>query len=357
MTGAAGLEDAATEPQDVVRPLRARLIRGAVIAAVSVAVGWLGIQLVGRIHWSAVGDALAHLVWWQGAVLVLLLAVRQTLNATPVARFVPGLTLGRAIQNDLSANLAGTLTPPPGDVVIRVAMFRSWAINPVDGMAGVTLNSIVFYGARFLAPVIGLALIAVSGAQKDQWLTAVLSGGVAVVILGALVLIMRSEGWAATLGRQSARLVGRMRASVDQDAWVAAATSFRAQVADTLRAHLFPALAGMLGAVLVDGMILTASLRFVGVGASTLSAFEIVGAFLMIYPLTILPLFGLGVMDAILIAGWTATAGLPYESTLFAGTVVWRSVTLGGTLLLGAIAAAWWRRATSGRVPVVEPED
>ncbi|WP_169746734.1 lysylphosphatidylglycerol synthase domain-containing protein [Demequina silvatica] len=338
------------------RDLRRRLLKGLVIAAVSISVGWLGIRLVGRIQWSAVGDALAHLAWWQGAALAVMLGARQLLNATPVARFVPGLTLGRAVQNDLSANLAGTLTPPPGDVVIRVAMFRSWGINPVDGMAGVTLNSIVFYGARFIAPVLGLALFATSGAENGQWLSAGLSGALAVVIIGALVLIMRSEGWAVTLATHAARLVGKMRASVDREAWITAATTFRAQVAQTLRTHLFPALAGMLCAVVVDGVILTASIRFVGIDAGTLGTADIIGAFLMAYPLTILPLFGLGVMDAILIAGWTAIAGLEHEATLLAGTVVWRTVTLGGTLVLGAAAAAWWRRTTGTATPAGSTE-
>jgi hypothetical protein len=97
-------------------------------------------------------------------------------------------------------------------------------------------------------------------------------------------------------------------------------------------------------AIMTDGFILFLSLRFVGITASDLSYAEIVSAFLLAYPLTILPLFGLGALDAIMIASWVDIAGPELESTLLAGTIVWRTVTLGGTLALGAIATWMWRR-------------
>ena len=54
-----------------------------------------------------------------------MLLLRQVLNAVPLSQFVEGLGLRRSVQNDLAANLLGTVSPPPGDVVIRVAMFGS----------------------------------------------------------------------------------------------------------------------------------------------------------------------------------------------------------------------------------------
>ena len=73
---------------------------------------------------------------------------------------------------------------------------------------------------------------------------------------------------------------------------------------------------------------------------------------LLAYPLTILPAFGLGVMDAVVIASITDVTGVEYESALIGAAMVWRTVTLFGTLGLGALAMAWWRvsaRRVAGR--------
>lgn len=321
-----------------------RWLRATVLVGVSLVCGFIVLRLLGSIQWSAVGDAFRKLAWWEVVVLLVLLLVRQFFNAAPVSRFTPGLSRRNAMVNDLSANVVGTLAPPPGDVVMRVAQFRTWGIHPVDGMAGVTLNMIVFYGARFIAPVIGLIALAFYEVDQGHVVTAAISGAIAAAIIVALILALRSDAWAASLGRSAARAVGTMRADVDIQAWQDAVVEFRGRMDATLRRQLAPALVGMLAAVLVDAALLTASLRFVGVTAAELPTAAIIGMFLLVYPLTILPLFGLGVMDAILVAAWAYTAGESAEAAIIAGTVVWRTVTLGGTLALGALAVAWWKR-------------
>lgn len=332
-------DDDASEPT-----ARKVWIKRIVIAVVSLVIGWMVLQFVGRIQWTAVGDAMRQLHWWQGIVLGLLLVVRQFFNASPLKRFVPGLNQRRAMQNDLGANLVGTLAPPPGDVVLRIAMFKTWRISAVDGMTGVMLNMIVFYGARFIAPVLGLAVLAIVGIETGQWVTGIVSALIATTIIVALILVLRSDNWAAIIGRSAAKVAQRARATVDPEDWAEAMIGFRKRTSTVLGKNLAPALALMVCAILTDGMILFLSLRFVGITASDLSFAEILAAFLLAYPLTILPLFGLGALDAIMIASWVDIAGADLESTLLAGTIVWRTVTLGGNLVLGAIATWLWRR-------------
>jgi hypothetical protein len=318
-------------------------IKRTIIAILSVAIGYLVLQFAQGVQWSAVGDSFRQLEPWHIAFLLALLMVRQLFNATPLTRFVPGVTLGKAVQNDLSANVVATFAPPPADVVLRVSMFRSWGVHPVDGMAGVTLGSIVFYAARFTAPVIGLVLLAFVGLDTRQWLVGGVSALLAATILTTLIVVLRSETWAELVGRTAARLVRKLRAQVDGDVWAAAVSEFRGRIVKVVKSNLVPAMAGMLAAIVTDSAILLLSLRFVGISAEQLPTVEILAAFYMVYPLTILPLFGLGVMDALMLASWSEIAGPTYESTLLAGTIVWRTVTIGGTLILGAFAASWWR--------------
>lgn len=322
-------------------------LRPLLILVVSITVGIFIIRFVGAIDWAQVGSALGQLAWWQFVPLVAALMLRQTLNAVPLAQFVKGLTLRRSMQNDLSAVVVGTLAPPPGDVVIRVAMFKSWAIDPVTGMAGVTLNMITFYSVRFLAPSVGLVFLAFEGIESGQVVQALLSLLIAVAILVVLMLLARGDSLAELLGRSAGRVAARVKSSVDPQGWADSVVSFRSKMVDTLRAGLPKSMAGLVGMVLADGLVLFLAVRFVGLGTETLSLTLIFGTFLIAYPLTIMPLAGFGVLDAALVATWTVAAGLEYEATIIAGLAVWRAVTILGPLVLGGGTLALWRRRHS----------
>jgi hypothetical protein len=137
--------------------------------------------------------------------LVALLLVRQTFNAVPLSRFVPELSLARSVQNDLSANVVGTFSPPPSDVVLRISMFKSWRIDPVDGMAGVALNALAFYAVRFFAPALGVLLLAFQEVERGQLIAAFLSTLVAAAVVIGIWLIARGDRFAALLGYAAGR--------------------------------------------------------------------------------------------------------------------------------------------------------
>ena len=67
------------------------------------------------------------------------------------------------------------------------------------------------------------------------------------------------------------------------------------------------------------------------------------GSFLVVYPLTALPLAGLGVLDATLVVAYTEVAGVAAEPAIVAALVLWRVVTILGALALGGISLGWWR--------------
>lgn len=310
-------------------------------------------RIVGAVDWSAVGSALGRLDPWVVLPLVAALLVRQVLNAVPLTRFLRGLSLPRSTVNDLTANLVATVAPPPADIAVRVAMFRSWGLDPVQGMAGVTLNSVKFYAVRFSAPVLGLVLLAEHGLERRQWLAGGLCGVAAATVLLALVLLLRGDHLAAWVGRTAGRAAHRVRSSVDPDVWSARVVQIRTESAESLRTGLVPSMIALTGMVLADATILLLALRFVGVGPDVLPATLVVGVFLLLYPLTILPLFGFGVLDALLLGSLVAAAGVEAEPGVVAATMVWRVVTILGTLVLGVVALGVWRfgRARAGSDP------
>jgi len=91
------------------------------------------------------------------------------------------------------------------------------------------------------------------------------------------------------------------------------------------------------------------TIRFVGVDSSDVSALVIIATFLVAYPLTLFPVMGLGILDAVLLAAYVNVAGLALEPELVAGLVVWRVVTVIGPIALGAISLAVWRSSPYGQ--------
>ena len=325
--------------------LRAALKPVAIIV-LSCVVGWIVVGFVGAVDWGQVASAFGRLSAWQVVPLVVTLLVRQLLNAVPLSQFVSGLSVGRSMQNDVVANLAGTVAPPPGDVVVRIAMFNSWGINPLDGMAGVALNMMTFYCVRLLAPAVGLVMLAVAGYEAGNVMVAILLALLGVAMMAALLLLLRAETWASLLGQSAARVVRRFKADVDPQVWVKAVVDFRGRMAGDLPPRLARSMVALLGMIVADASILLLALRFTGVDVESLSIALVLGTFLTAYPLTIMPLFGLGVLDASLIAAFTAAAGIASEPIIVAALAIWRATTLLGALALGGVATLYWKGRT-----------
>lgn len=332
-----------------------RVIRPILLIAASLIAGRIIIGLVGSVDWQQVATALGRLPWAAVPLLIALLLVRQAFNAIPLATFVAGLGWWRSAQNDVTANLIGTVAPPPGDVVIRVSMFRSWGINPVDGMAGVTLNSLTFYVIRFAVPSLGLLLLIGEELQAGRVWLALGSLLVSAVIVVALVLVSRGERLAALVGSTSGRVAARFREEADPDQWADAVLDFRARMSTRLTRGLPISLLALLAMVVADGLVLLASLRALGVSGEYLPIVWVLGAFLIAYPLTAMPLAGIGLLDAALIVVFSEVAGDTLEPEIIAAFVVWRVVTLGGPLLLGLVSLGWWRWRTKRDLPTGEP--
>jgi uncharacterized membrane protein YbhN (UPF0104 family) len=252
----------------------------------------------------------------------------------------------RALINDLTAHLMAVFAPPPGDMVMRVAMFRTWGIAASQGLAGATMNMLVFYVNRFAAPVVGLLVLLVFGAGTEHLLVAAVSGLVAVVIAVLVHRVVHSEGFAVRLGTAAGRVARRVRSSVDPATWAAATTEFQGHVSDRYRRGFPRSLLGLLAMVLCDALILLLTLRFVGVTADEVTAYEVIGTFLLAYPLTLPPFMGLGVYDLVLLGAFVEFGGDLVEPEVVAALTVWRAVTLVGPVLLGVASTAYWRSSS-----------
>ncbi len=315
-------------------------------ALVTVAV----VQLVGRIDWPAVWDALLHLTWWQPLVLLGVVVVRQVLNALPLSLYIPGVSVLRATINDLGAILMSAVAPPPSDLALRVGMFSSWGVPTSNGLAGTLMNTLTFYIVRFSAPLAGFLLLAIADEPAGWRLLDLVCVGVALAILVGVLLVVRSDQLAARVGSWAGRTARKVRRQVDPDAWMRACVDFRDHIASRFRYGFPRSLVGLFGMLATDLAVLTLCLRFVGVSAGDVPLVDIAIAYLFAYPLTLFPFSGLGIVDALILAAVVESGGLEVEAAAVAGLVVWRVFTVAVPIVMGVGAVAVWRRGWLGNV-------
>lgn len=328
-------------------PPRRVWARRIVIAALLVAVGYAIIGIVERVDWASAWEALTSITWWELAILFAILVVRQTLNAGPLTLFIPGLSIYRAALSDQAATLVSMVAPPPSDMVLRLKIFASWGIDLSRGLAGSTMNVLAFYTNRLLVPIVGFVLLLVADESPGYLVPALICLGAGLTLLVVLRTAVHDPAAARGIGERVGRLVVRFKEDVSPAGWGEKMVEFRSHIADRFGYAMPRSLLLLFLMTLVDSIILVLALRFVGVPASDLPISVIVGGFLLWYPLTMTPLQGLGILDAVLVAMYTAYAGQHDEAAILAGLLIYRVVTLGGPILLGLCALGLWRRSLS----------
>lgn len=327
-----------------VKPSWRRRLNRLLLTTLALVAAYVIVDRVGRIDWGAVGDALAHLSWWQPFVLLAVLAVRQVLNAIPLHFYIEGLSVTRATQSDLGAILMANIAPSPADYALRTAMFVSWGIPAARGLAGAMMNTLTFYMARFSAPLIGFVILAVVNGDPSYRWADLLSLAIATAIVVGVMLVLRSDALARMVGLRSGRLVRRFRRGVDPERWAQGCVDFRGHISERFRYGFPRSLAGMAGMLTTELVLLVLCLRFVGVTAADAGIADVAIAFLFAYPLTILPFTGIGIVDSLIVAALVEAGSGVVEAPAVAALMVWRVFTLGMPIAMGLGALALWRR-------------
>lgn len=327
-------------PRAVVRVGRVLLV--AVVA-------WLLLRLLRAIDWGQVGYAMTHLAPWQIVVILLVLPIRRFVLATPLALFVTGLSVPRAMVNDVAATSVATIAPSPGDVVVRLAMLRSWGIDAKAATSGLTLSTLMFYVARLAAPVLGFVVFWPTRTfyAPFGWAALVFGAGAAALLVG-LIYAVRAERTAAALGRLLGTLIRKVRPSAKgPDEWAERLVDFQRHSAGLLEAKGRLAVLGLCGLVVVETGVLVLCLGFVGVPMSGTTILLLACTFLAIYPLTGLPLMGAGVLDASFTAFVSSHSELE-ATTMVAGLLVWRIAVQAVPVVVGLLTLAYWRHRDRG---------
>jgi uncharacterized membrane protein YbhN (UPF0104 family) len=331
------------------RPSAYLWVRRLVLLVLALACARIIISLVGEIDWDAVWKGVEHLTAWQFALLIALVVLRQVLNAMPLVYFIDGLSVPKATASDQGAALMSMIAPPTADSVFRIMVLRSWGIDIDRAAAGGTCNILVFYMARWMSPLLGVLVL--FGSRFDATYALVAAGSlvIAVAVFAGGLLVTRSRPLTERLGRAAGRVASRIRQTVDPERWASSVAGFQSHIADRYRVGVVLSIPTLIVKLLVDATIALLAIRFVGIGSAALSAVEIIAAFLVVFPLTLFPLQGIGILDAALVAALTTVGGVELEAELVAAMVTYRVVTLGTPALMGALFVLGWRHTNDSK--------
>jgi uncharacterized membrane protein YbhN (UPF0104 family) len=223
-------EPAASEAKPA-RPLWRR-IAGGVLAVGVIAVVFL--VLLPRIaDYGAVWDVIQTLTAAEVAALAVATVINIASYAPPWMAALPGLGYWNATVLT-QASTALSIAVPGGDaagIAASYAMLRGWGFRRQAVAVAVVVTGVGNQLVNVLLPLAALALLIETGGSSPLLLTAGLIGIAAILVMtAALVLVLRGERQARTVGLWAQRVVNRVLALVrrpGREGWGEAVVRFR----------------------------------------------------------------------------------------------------------------------------------
>ena len=307
-------------------------------------------------------------VWAQVKTLswewILILIGSVVLNmitfAPPWMAALPGLGFWSA-ETVTQASTASTYLAPGGPAVgigISAAMLFAWGFRADEVALAVTLTGIWNQLAILGFPTVALALLTLTHGDRTALQSIATIGLVVfVVVAGGFALALSSAGMARRVGGLAARLVNWTLRIVRRGpvGWDGESLArFRSRAIGLLRRRWHVLTLATIAGQLTVFLVLLASLRALGVGADEVSVIEAFAGWSLARVLGSIPITpgGLGLVELGLTTVLVGFGG--NRAGVVAAVLVYRFLTIVPTLVLGATAAATWRRHR--RHAELEPE-
>jgi uncharacterized protein (TIRG00374 family) len=302
---------------------------------------------------SEVWDAIQMLTWGEIAVLVLATAWSLFTSWIVVVLATPGLTYPQAAVMTQSTTAVANSVPVGGAVAVGLtyAMFTTWGFSKARSTVSVVVTGIWNNFVKLAAPILALALLALTGRPEEGRVAAAIAGLVGLVsAIVVFALILRSEGFAARVGTVAGRWASAVRRFVRRKpvmGWDRAVVTFRRQVIGLVQHRWVPL---TLAAVLSHAslyLVLLLSLRAMGVSDDEVGWAQVLAVFAFARLLTAIPLTpgGVGVVEVALIGGLTRAGG--DDPPVVAAVLLFRLLTYVLPIALGLGTYIFWRRNRS----------
>jgi len=328
--------------------------------AMAVIVGTYVFVLPQFANYGEVWAQVKTLSWEWILILIGSVVLNMITFAPPWMAALPGLGFWSA-ETVTQASTASTYLAPGGPAVgigISAAMLFAWGFRADEVALAVTLTGIWNQLAILGFPTVALALLTLTHGDRTALQSIATIGLVVfVVVAGGFALALSSAGMARRVGGLAARLVNRTLRIVRRGpvGWDGESLArFRSRAIGLLRRRWHVLTLATIAGQLTVFLVLLASLRALGVGAAEVSVIEAFAGWSLARVLGSIPITpgGLGLVELGLTTVLVGFGG--NRAGVVAAVLVYRFLTIVPTLVLGAAAAATWRRHR--RHAELEPE-
>ena len=257
-----------------------------------------------------------------------------------------------AVLTQTSTTVANTL-PAGGALAIGVtaAMLESWGFTAGEITLFVGVTGLWNIFAKLGMPAIALALLAITGHSNPGLVAAAVTGIVILAIaVGVLVLVFTSEAMARKVGSAVGRVLNAfrrlLRKPAVEDMDERAATFRRETIVLASRRWFMLTWTTLLSQIALFFVLLLA-LRNMGVSEQELPAVEVFAVYTFARLASAFPLTpgGVGVIELAYIAGLNL-ADSTEKAQIVAAVLIFRLLTYGLQIPLGAVTYVIWRRTT-----------
>ena len=340
--------------EEEARPLRrgqvgkALLRVGLSIAALVVAVLVL-IPVYSDLDFGTIKSAIASLddAEWIAFIAVFILVI--WFNGFLTAAVVPKLPVRRGVSAYLASSAISSSFPGPGDLALRLVMYRSWGYSNTLATVSVAASGMVTVGTKLVLPaIVAIALLLSGQLTGDTARFALIGTTIAVVAIIVMVLVLVRPAFAARVGDRAERIIGAVLRRLGRpgpqglgDRLVEA----RDEAIHLLAPRWYMALFATTLLTLARLSLLLLALRFVGVPQSALSATQVFAAYAVVELLTVVPITagGAGVVELGYIGLLTGYAGHGYVNQVTAGVMLFRLATWIAIIPIGWAMVFIWR--------------
>jgi uncharacterized membrane protein YbhN (UPF0104 family) len=266
---------------------------------------------------------------------------------------IPNLGLWQAAVNNQTSTTVANTMPGGGYISIAVSyeMYRAWGFSKTDVGLSVAVTSVLNIFAKLALPAIALLLIIVTHRASGSLVGASIVGS---VILAAAVVLFGLLMWKKRFARAIGSGLGR---AFD---WGESAVRFRRNTIDFLVERWFWLTSTTLISHLSLYLVLLLALRSIGVSDAEVNWAQVLGVFAFARLLTAIPITpgGLGIVEVAYIGGLilmgrghTDVPADVFHAQVTAAVLVFRALTYGIQIPLGALTYVIWRTNTSWRKP------
>ena len=298
---------------------------------------------------TTVKDAITSLSAGEWAAFLAVFAATIWANGLLTASVVPKLPIRRGVTAYLGSSAVASTFPGPGDLALRLLMYRSWGYATTIATVSVAASGMVTVGTKLVLPAIAAIPLFVTGRLTgDTGRFAVIGASIAIAAVLVVVLALLRPSFAARAGAVLERAIGAVLRRVGRpgpkglgDRLVEAR-----EQAITLLAPRWPmALAATTLLTLTRLLLLVMALRFVGIPRSDLTVTEIFATYAVVELLTVVPITagGAGVVELGYIGLLTGYAGGANVNQVAAGVMLFRLATWIAIIPIGWLTVLFWR--------------